>query len=673
MLAACSSGADQAVTAPTAATSTSTATSTATSTTAAAARPEIADDPATTEQLAAIDDGASCDALDTRSCLLPYPSNFFTTADAATDTGLRVAFPAGGMPANAGGTNVDPSEWNRNDGFSPNSSLLTYVADLDATGSSLPSWTDPAAAASPASPVVMVDTETGDLLSLWAEPDAGATDDSERLLVIHPAAPLTEGHHYVVALQGLVDTTGALVEPSATFRALRDRLAGPDWLEARRATMEKTLATLASAGIDRGRLQLAWDFTVASTRSITERATSIRDAALTIVGNASPAFTIEASEPWPDGQGTTVTGSITVPSYLSGDGGPGTGFFYGEDGLTNVDELPQQNGSIAAPFTCLVPNGNEPAHLSLFGHGLFGSRDEVRLAPILDFSATEHAVLCGTDWIGMSGNDFVAVFGALQDLSNFPALTDRLQQSMTNAVLLGRALLAEDGLSTDPAFAGTTFDRSGGLDFLGVSQGSILGLALTALSPDIDRAALSVPGVNFSLVMPRWSGFSRLAQFFEPAYPDDLERMLMISLMQQLFDRGEGGGYVNELQGKAVLLQAALGDQQVSLLSALAEARAVGAKYVAPFAAPGRLRTDTITDGLDPVETFPYDGSAIVLFDSGSKDMPLEQLPPTEGHDPHLDPIADADARRQIAAFLFDDQLIDVCGGAACTADPIAF
>ena len=204
-------------------------------------------------------------ALDTRSCLLPYPSNFFTTADATTETGLRVAFPTDGMPANAGGTNVDPSEWNRNDGFSPNSSLLTYVADLDATGSSLPSWTDPAAAASPASPVVMVDTETGELLSLWAEPDAGATDDSERLLVIHPAAPLTEGRHYVVALQGLVDTTGALVEPSATFRALRDRLAGPDWLEARRTTMEETLATLASAGIDRGRLQLAWDFTVAST------------------------------------------------------------------------------------------------------------------------------------------------------------------------------------------------------------------------------------------------------------------------------------------------------------------------------------------------------------------------------------------------------------------------
>ncbi len=49
--------------------------------------------------------------------------------------------------------------------------------------------------------------------------------------------------------------------------------------------------------------------------------------------------------------------------------------------------------------------------------------------------------------------------------------------------------------------------------------------------------------------------------------------------------------------------------------------------------------------------------------------IPFERVPPREGDDSHEDPRADPDVRVQKAAFLFDDQLVDVCGGAACAAD----
>ena len=72
--------------------------------------------------------------------------------------------------------------------------------------------------------------------------------------------------------------------------------------------------------------------------------------------------------------------------------------------------------------------------------------------------------------------------------------------------------------------------------------------------------------------------------------------------------------------------------------------------------------------GLDST-TYPSTGSAITVWDSGMEPIPFENLPPRVGDDAHEDPRADADVRTQKASFLFDDTLIDVCDGKACTAD----
>ena len=58
-------------------------------------------------------------------------------------------------------------------------------------------------------------------MPLWAELDAKAASDDDRLLEIHPAVPLREGATYAVALRSLVANSGGPVEPTALFRIAR--------------------------------------------------------------------------------------------------------------------------------------------------------------------------------------------------------------------------------------------------------------------------------------------------------------------------------------------------------------------------------------------------------------------------------------------------------------------
>ncbi len=626
-----------------------------------------------------------CDLLDTERCLLPFPSNFFTTADAASDTGRRVSFQPAAMPANASGVGIDPSEWNRNDGFSPNTSLLTYVPGIDETASELPSFTEPAASLADDSPVVLVDVDTGERVPLWAELDARAAVDSDRLLVIHPLVVLPEGHRFVVGLRNLRDATANPLEPGPVFLAYRDRIRLPDELETRRDAMEDAFSALAGAGVERDELYLAWDFTVASTRNLSERMLHIRDEALDLLGDSSPEYSVTEVIDAPDDEGLIarqVVGTVIVPNFLTGDGGPGNRFSYGEGGPATADALPVQNESIEASFICNIPAvALEPSatgtRVALYGHGLLGSNREVSAGNVRRMAAEHNVLFCATKWAGMSEDDVPNAVTTLGDVSNFPTMADRLQQGVLNQIVLGRAMLARNGLFVHSSFADIVDLDADELVFDGNSQGGIMGLMLTAVSPDIERAVLGVPGMNYSLLLPRSVDFDDYEAVMRPAYPNDLDRMLIISIMQMLWDRGEGAGYVQHVTAdtydggaaKQVLLHVALGDHQVTQLSAFVEARALGAAVHVPLAEDGRLLTEDYGFGLDPID-YPGTGSAIVLWDSGAAEIPLAGVPPRDGVDPHEDPRNDVDARRQKAAFLFDDTLIDVCDGQACTADP---
>jgi hypothetical protein len=668
---------------------------------------------------AVVADPQRCDPIDPAHCLLPFPNDFFTAPDRSTDTGRRVNLHVLSMPRSVAGKPIDPAEWNRNDGFSPGSMLLTRVPGLDlhrTWGMQADQLTDLARYADPDAPVIVVDAATGERHPIWTELDTHPdTTDAARLLIIRPATNFREGHRYVVALRGLQRTDGTVIAPNPTFANYRDRgpaQADPS-IEARRPAMERVFDTLGAAGVARDDLYLAWDFTIASERNLSERARHIRDDAFALLGDtdladgsaagtAAPAVTIESTEDLPSGASfRRVRGTIDVPNYLTPQvvtpeveipdpvdvsgrlAVPGSRFNY----VGSPDGMPVRNPvqpSLAVPFVCEIPRTAlvEPAHPMLYGHGLLGTREEATGGSTEDLRLRGFAP-CAVDWMGMAFEDLPNVATILADLSNFPSLADRSQQGFLNFLYLGRALFHEGGLASHPAFQldGRSLLRTGELFYDGNSQGGIMGGALTALAPDFRTAVLGVPGMNYSTLLNRsvdWEG--EYAEVLYAVYPDKLEQQLCFALMQMVWDRAEANGYAHHMTGDPlpntpahqVMLQVAFADHQVANIAAEVEGRTIGARLRVPPLADGQHwsvdPTFGFTPAASPLDTTP--GASYLVYwysaDRGNTTPPTGNVPPTAGGDPHEDPRRDNAGSDQKARFLLDGVLVDVCAGAPC-------
>ena len=619
-----------------------------------------------------------CDPTDPRHCLLPFPSDTFTVDDPTTDTERRVAFDRTSMPTNADGVQVDPTEWNRNDGFSPGQPISLFVPGLDLEATAAATITDIEASLAPDAPIVLLDATSGERWPYWVELDASVESDDDRVLYIRPAINYPEGHRMVVALRGLVGPQGT-IPPGDVFEAYRDRLdTGVAAIEARRDRYERVFGDLEAIGVARTDLFLAWDFTVASERNLSERMLHIRDDALAVLGERAPAFTVTQVEIDPDDEiARRVTGTLQVPKYLTGEGEPGSRF-------TNLEGLPSVDGEYAANFICNVPNAafETPARVSLYGHGLLGSAGEVNAGNVRTFSQTHNIVFCATDWIGMSEPDIGNAVTILRDVSNMATLADRAQQGFLNAIFLGRALTEPQGFAAHEAFqadGGEPVIDGAELFYDGNSQGGIMGGALVAVSPDVKRAVLGVTGMNYSTLLQRSVDWDTYRAIFDPSYPDVIERGITISLIQMLWDRAEANGYAQHMttdpyEGSPehrVLLHAAFGDHQVSTYAAEVEARTIGAKLRCPGVAAGRLPDTTPQWGLECAEGSEADVSVLVIWDSGTPAPPVVNLAPTDGRDSHEDPRRMATAQQQKSDWLRSDgRFTDVCGPDPCLADP---
>jgi hypothetical protein len=226
------------------------------------------------------------------------------------------------------------------------------------------------------------------------------------------------------------------------------------------------------------------------------------------------------------------------------------------------------------------------------------------------------------------------------------------------------------------------------------------------VSTDIRRCVLGVPGMDYSILLPRSSdyvatqpltsydptkfdpkdpanqlGYSNL---LDASYPDQSRRMLIFDLMQTLWDRADPDGYATHMTASSaggllpntpdhhVLLQAAWGDHQVANITAEDEARTIGAGAIDPPVLDSRLSGSDQVDGaytyapsspfwgLPAITSFPYDGSAIVMFDSGpvgaspygTDPAPPSDVPNRSGDDPHEAPRRACAGQQQKSDFL---------------------
>jgi hypothetical protein len=695
-----------------------------------------------------------CDPLDPSLCLLPFPNDRFTRRDDRTDSGRRIDFQLIEMPRSLGVAPIDPTEWNRNDGFSPGSMVITFVAGLDLyrtwgtqdmTGPRVGGPNDPrdhvadiGRYAAPDAPILLIDATTGERWPFWSELDHNAaTPPGQRLLLLRPAVNFREAHRYLVALRNLKDAAGNTIAAGGQFAAYRDGTPGPagdlTFEETRRAEVNRIIAEIETAErargnpFDRGSLFLAWEFTVASQRNLTERMLTIRDDAFTqlgdvnladsIVQGVSPRFAITTvtDKPGDSSRLRQVEGTITVPNYLNlppqpivdslqspvstpvGDSLPGQAiplgrFFYGPDGL------PHQNPflpTIDVPFVCTIPRAATaaaPAHPTLYGHGLLGSRSE-STGGSTDRDRERNFMPCAVNWMGFAEYDVVNAIITLLDPSNMPSMIDRAQQGFLDFLYLGRALAHPRGLATAAAFQdtdGNPLFRSGELFYDGNSQGGIMGGALTALSVDLTRSTLGVTGMNYSTLLNRSSdwegplfdpanpGIPSYSSLLYTAFPNKQEQQLVMALIQMLWDRGEANGYAAHMTSDPlpntpahqVLLHVAFGDFQVTNFAAEVEARTIGARVMDTALMPGRHWAIQPYFGLEPFprdaagSIAPWNGSGLVYWDSGNLPPPNANVPPLEdGGDPHEDPRRDPRGGDQKATFFTTGQIVDVMNG----------
>jgi hypothetical protein len=609
----------------------------------------------------------ACDDVDPSSCLLPWPNDRFTRGDATTATGRRLDLPRDGMPANRDGVHIDPAEWDRNDGFSPASTLITVVPGLDAEASHLPPVTDIGASLAKGSSLVLVDATTGKRVAAWAELDANVEAKAQRPLLIVPAAALTEGHRYAVGLRGLVTTDGAEVRPSTRFAAL---LAKPD------AEAAAVFAALEGSGVQRDELDVAWGFTVGSADSISGRLRAMWKATQDQLDGGAPAFEVTSNEE--QGAARVVRGTLTMPKFLTGDGGPGT--VLRNDG--DPDGIPAASGTMTDEFVCLVPKSatpSKPFETILYGHGLLGSRNEA--LGIGALGASVNLGFCALDELGMSAADVPAVVASFADLTRFRTLPDRLQQGALGFLLLGRLVRSPDGFATDPAFqdgAGHPVIDTSQASFLGASQGGILGGVASSLTKDWDRVVLAVGGLGYNLLLRRSVDFDEFRPTVEAAYPDERSHALLLDLLEQLWQRGENAGYAQHLArdpfpgvpAKTVLLLEAFGDHQVANVATERLARTLPVGRRVPTLADGRSRDDEPFFGI-PALTLPSKGSGLVVWDFGTPAPPVENLPNRAGSDPH-GKLADVpQALQLLLGFVGPDaRIADVCGAGEPCASP---
>ena len=337
---------------------------------------------------------------------------------------------------------------------------------------------------------------------------------------------------------------------------------------------------------------------------------------------------------------------------------------FGEDGM------PAIQGTAEYTFVVQVPNAattGTPGAILQTGHGLLGSWDQGLNSYYAVIAQEGNFVHGAVDMIGMAEEDQGTAIQALtDDPMIFRPFFDRQLQGMTNQLVFMRMM--KGAFAADPALdfgQGSAIDTSEAY-YRGSSQGGIFGATYMALSTDVTRGVLDVPGAPYNLLLNRSVDFEPFSDVMRFSYPGARDAQIVLGLLQMLWDRVEPNGYLpfireNTLPGTPeheVLMHVAIGDHQVSPLGAHYMARTIGAPLVEP--------ATRALFGIEEAQA-PFEGSALVEVDYGDLVDPLPDTNvPTESEldDPHGWPRAEPWQIEQSSIFLRTGTVTHQCDGA---------
>lgn len=599
------------------------------------------------------------------ACLLPWPSSVYLSPDASTETGFRVALPPGAMPVNMDGIAVDPTPWNRFDGFSPSGALLAAFPQGVAPDG-LPGHDDPAASLADDSLIVLVNMDTGERVPLFAEVDMNADDDAHRALIIRPLVRMAPASHYAVGIRtGVMGGDGQPLAPSPAFQALVD---GTDFdhplFPALAAGAGDLFGALDQAGVARDDLVLAWDFWTASDDSLSADLQSMREQALPVMGDAGENLTFQAQQVDGDPSLTyrLLVGTHDAPNFMT-DGESDTSIIERDAGGAPVlDGTYDANFAAAIPACVTEPDAPLPIPLVVFGHGLFGSSKGYVTDDFLQRIANDNcvAVVAG-DFIGLTDRQITLAALSANDLNHSHALVDKLGQAIINFIALER--IARGPMATSPQFElddGTPIIDPTRVYYLGGSLGGIMGGTFMAYDPTILRGALGVPGGDWSMLIERSYAWKPLQVAARGAYPDEYDYELLVSLLawsMERFDPITTATHVlaDPLPGtpaKHLLLYEAMNDCLVTNLSTETLARTMGLELTAPSVKQPY--------GL-PLADGPLSDGLTVYDEHRDPPVPTTNVPPSQDNGTHSGVNQRPAVLREVIEFLEQGDIVNPC------------
>ncbi|MEZ4428688.1 MAG: hypothetical protein R3A51_13480 [Nannocystaceae bacterium] len=610
-------------------------------------------------------------------CMLPYPSDVFLVPDGTSPSGMRVELTEIAEPTTEDGDSINPMVHHPADGFPghmPILALLPMGVDKD----DLLFHTDnPELSLGPDNTTTLLDAETGEPVPHWAELDAMTSDPSRQVLLVRSYVPLEPERRYIVALHGLHDASGGLIEPPLGFAhvALGEVEDHPVLAPLAARYEDEVFPPLESFGLARDELQLAWDFTVSSEQRNMQDMLSIRDHVLAAIDQVPPAVTIDkVIYDHNDHIAMRVEGKIEVPLYLEEDK-PMARLWRNGSGKVVA------NGTHKVEFTLQVPYsafpdapGFTPARLLQYGHGFFGSREEINYGSFMrGFSDEQRYITAAVDWVGMAEEDQIEVVKTINtDPSAMFTFTDRLHQSFANQLALTVALKTTMAKVPELTMFGQLLYDVDQVYWYGISQGSIFGVTLMSLSPEFERGVLGVGGAPYSLMMTRSATFSDLFEIAKAAIGDDpIAIQKFIALSQHTLDFVDPITYARHLireplpmsPDRKVLFQFGIGDHSVNNLASDVLARAAGTPVLQP--SPWEIY------GTEKVNA-PVDDTAVTVIDFMLDFIPgIDAKLPTEDekNDVHESVRHNPGAKMQIDAFLRPGGVIEHFCDGPCDPD----
>ena len=198
--------------------------------------------------------------------------------------------------------------------------------------------------------------------------------------------------------------------------------------------------------------------------------------------------------------------------------------------------------------------------------------------------------------------------------------------------------------------------------YYGISLGGIEGAVLLAQDPPLDGAVLHVGGSMWSTMLERSSNWTVFEFILIDHIEDPGDRQVLYAASQLWWDPVDPLSWSEELSAKKLLLQEAIGDEQVANLTTEALARSIGLEVLEPVV--------RVPFGVAPVGPLPPGSRALSQFDP-------EAPAPPNGNRPagvtraHSDPRLWKGTRQQVIDYLrpgSEEQVVHHCGASPCAA-----